>query len=55
MTLGAQMNIKWIDNKILGVAKKYVSLKSHIFVLRTDGSLTLVSFVRQDLNLNFET
>ena len=35
--------------------KKYTSLKSCIFVLRTDKSLTFVSFVRQELNLNFET
>ena len=35
--------------------KKYTSLKSYIFFLRTDNSLNFVSFVRQDLNLNFET
>ena len=29
--------------------------KSYTFVLRTDKSLTFVSFVIQDLNLNFET
>ena len=35
--------------------KKYTSLKSYIFVLRTNKSLNVVSFVRQDLNLNFES
>ena len=40
---------------ILDVPKKYTSLKSYIFVLRTDKSLNFVSFVRQDLNLNFDT
>ena len=35
--------------------KKYTSMKSHIVVLRTNKSLTFVSFVTQDLNLNFET
>ena len=35
--------------------KKYTSLKSYIFVLRTDKSQNFVSFVRQDFNLNFET
>ena len=38
-----------------GVSKKYTSLESYIFVLRTDKSLTFVLFVGQDLNLNFET
>ena len=35
--------------------KKYTSLKSYSFVLRTDKSLNCVSFVIQGLNLNFET
>ena len=35
--------------------KKYTSLKSYIFVLRTDKSLNYVSFIRQDFNLNYET
>ena len=35
--------------------KKYTSLKSYIFVLRTEKSLNCVLFVRQNLNLNFET
>ena len=37
------------------VPKKYTNLKSYAFVLRTDKSLNFVSFVSQDLNLNFET
>ena len=35
--------------------KKYTSLKSKIFLLRTDQSVTLVPFVRQVLNLDFDT
>ena len=38
-----------------GPQKKYTSSKSHIFVLRTDKSLNCMPFVRQDLNINFET
>ena len=40
--------------EIPGVPKKYTSLKSKIFVLRTDQAAKLVSFVRQVLNLDFE-
>ena len=40
---------------IPGVSKKYTSLKSKIFVLITDQSVTLVSFVRQVLSLDFDT
>ena len=39
---------------IPGVPKKYTSLKSKIFVLITDQSVKLVSFVRQVLNLDFD-
>ena len=41
--------------RLPGVPKKYTSLKSHIFELRTDKSLNFVPLVRQDLNLNFES
>ena len=34
--------------------KKHTSLKSYIFVLRTDKSLNCVSFFRHEFNLNFE-
>ena len=43
---------------IPGVPKKYTSLKVisfKFFLLRMDKSQNFVSFVRQDLNLNFET
>ena len=49
-----KLSRKFDRNVILGVPKKYTSLKSYIFVLRIDKSLNFVS-VRQDLNLNFET
>ena len=48
-------NQRWSDIYVRGIPKKYTSLKSYIFVLRTDKSLNFVLFVRQDLNLNFET
>ena len=41
---------------ILGVPKKSTKgLKSKVFVLRSDQSVKLVSFVRQGLNLDFDT
>ena len=40
---------------IPGVPRKYISLKSKIFVLRSDQSVKLTSFVRQVLNLDFDT
>ena len=44
------------SNSIPGVSKKRNTiLKPCIFVLKTVKSLYCVSFVRQDLNLNFET
>ena len=36
------------------VPKKYTSLKSKIFAVRSDQSVKLVSFVRQVLNLEFD-
>ena len=51
--------IQWIYNVTNGVyrvsQKKYTSLKSELFVLRTDQSVKLMSFVRQVQNLDFDT
>ena len=38
-----------------GVPKKYTSLKQKLFVLGTDQSVKLVSFIKQALNLDFDT
>ena len=36
--------------QVLGIPKKYTSLKLYIFVPRTDKSLNFISVVRQDLD-----
>ena len=54
-TLKERKLLCWNAVILRGVPKKYTDLKSYIFVLRTNKSLTFVSFVGQDLSLNFET
>ena len=44
-----------LPKTVPGVPKKYISLKSKTFVLRTDQSIKLVSFVKEVLNLDFDT
>ena len=56
--LDIKPELKYVEKTfkiLLGVPKKYTNLKSKIFVLRSDQSVKLVSFVRQVLNIDFDT